>query len=275
MQKAVRHLAGQLAGIRTGSISIGFVESVRVDVQGSFAPIRHLGVIKQQGDRILVTPVDKENVPALVRALNDARLNAYDLNPTTMSVSVPPISREQRAEIARHVKRLGEDATVAIRAIRQEARKRIEMTGQGSQRGVQEATDAAFMPSASRGAMTGSRLASPGAADRRLSTSSPTYPVSVSLVASPMNQRDIEIARQESDEVGNPRARGTDGEDVRLLDSHIDRITYVHGLHDLGDKPELVARAASRLVEDGWFAGRHPEPGGVGGDERPGARAVS
>jgi hypothetical protein len=56
---------------------------------------------------------------------------------------------------------------------------------------------------------------------------------------------------------------------------HIDLITYVHGLHDVGDKFGLVARAASRLVEDGWFAGGHPEPGGVGGDERPGARAVS
>ena len=68
MQKAVRHLAGQLAGIRTGTISIGFIETMRVDCQGSSVPIRRLGVIKQQGDRILVTPFDKANVPAVVRA---------------------------------------------------------------------------------------------------------------------------------------------------------------------------------------------------------------
>ena len=134
MQKTVRHLAEQLAGIRTGTISIGFIETVRVDQQGSSVPIRHLGVIKQQGDRILVTPFDKAVVPALVRALNEARLNAYALNPSTVSVSVPPLSGEQRGEIARHVKRLGEDAKVAIRAIRQEARKRIEVSGRGSQR---------------------------------------------------------------------------------------------------------------------------------------------
>ena len=60
-----------------------------------------------------------------------------------MSVSVPPLSGEQRGEIARHVKRLGEEAKVAIRAIRQEARKRIEVSGRGSHRGVQEATDTA------------------------------------------------------------------------------------------------------------------------------------
>ena len=79
----------------------------------------------------------------MVRALNEARLNAYALNPSTVSVSVPPISEEERAEIARHVKKLDEDATVAIRAIRQEARKQIEVSGRGSQRRVQESTDAA------------------------------------------------------------------------------------------------------------------------------------
>jgi ribosome recycling factor len=99
--------------------------------------------IKQQGDRILVTPFDKADVPAVVKALTEARLNAYALNPTTVSVSVPPISAEQRGEIARHVKKLGEDAKIAVRAIRQEARKQNEVTGHGSQRSVQEATDAA------------------------------------------------------------------------------------------------------------------------------------
>ncbi len=74
MQKTVSHLAEQLAGIRTGTISIGFIETVRVDCQRSSAPVRRLGVIKQQGDRILITPFDKADVPAVVRALTEARL---------------------------------------------------------------------------------------------------------------------------------------------------------------------------------------------------------
>ena len=143
MQKSVSHLTEQLAGIRTGTISVRFIETVRSDCQGRSAPIRHIGVIKQQGDRILVTPFDKAEVPAVVRALIDSRLNAYALNPTTVSVSAPPISMEQRGEIIRHVKKLGEDAKIAIRGIRQEARKQIEVSGRGSQRRVQEATDAA------------------------------------------------------------------------------------------------------------------------------------
>ena len=65
------------------------------------------------------------------------------LNPRTVCVAIPPISGEQRAELARHVKKLGEEAKIAIRAIRQEARKEIAARGRGSERAVQEATDAA------------------------------------------------------------------------------------------------------------------------------------
>jgi ribosome recycling factor len=67
----------------------------------------------------------------MIKALGEALLNAYALNPTTLSVSVPPISEEQRGEITRHVKRLGGEASIAIRAIRQEARKQIEVSGRG------------------------------------------------------------------------------------------------------------------------------------------------
>jgi ribosome recycling factor len=143
MEKTVQHLAEQLRAIRTGTISIGLIETVRVACQGDLVPVNRLGVARSQGDRILITPFDRAHVPAIVKALNESRLGAYALNPSTVSVSVPPISAEQRGEIARHVKKLGEEAKIAIRSLRQQARQRIEASGRGSQRAVQEATDAA------------------------------------------------------------------------------------------------------------------------------------
>ncbi len=98
--------------------------------------------VTRQGDRIVVTPFDPVNVPAVVKALTEAKLNAYALNPRTVAIGVPPVSGEQRAEIARHVKKLGDEAKVAVRMIRQDARKQIAARGQGSERAVQEATDA-------------------------------------------------------------------------------------------------------------------------------------
>ncbi len=143
MEKAVQHLADQLRSIRSGTISIGLIDTVRVAAGGNLVPINRLGTVRMQRDRILVTPFDGGHVPAIVKALNDARLSAYAVNPTTVSVSVPPMSLEQRQEIARHVKKLGEEAKVAVRAIRQQTRKQIESTGRGSLKRVQEATDGA------------------------------------------------------------------------------------------------------------------------------------
>jgi ribosome recycling factor len=142
MDRAVQHFAEQLRGIRSGMISIGLIETVRV--QGNLVPINRLGTARMQGDRILITPFDRANVPAMVKSLNESRLSAYAVNPTTVSVSVPPMSGEQRQEIARHVKKLGEEAKVAIRAIRQQTRKQIEASGRGSLKRAQEATDAAI-----------------------------------------------------------------------------------------------------------------------------------
>jgi ribosome recycling factor len=141
MDRAVRHLADQLRGIRSGTISIGLIDTVRVASQGNLVPINRLGTARMQGDRILIACFDRASVPAVVRALVDARLGAYALDPTTVSVSVPPMSVEQRGEIARHVKKLGEETKVAIRSIRQQTRKQIEATGRGSRNRVQEATD--------------------------------------------------------------------------------------------------------------------------------------
>jgi ribosome recycling factor len=144
MDKAVQHFSDQLRAIRAGTISVGLVETVRVSVGGNLVPVNRLGTARMQGDRILITPFDRVNVPAMVKALNDSHLSAYAVNPTTVSVSVPPMSGEQRQEIARHVKKLVEEAKVVIRAIRQQTRKQIESSGRGSLKRVQEATDAAI-----------------------------------------------------------------------------------------------------------------------------------
>ncbi len=143
MQKAVCHLADQLAGIRPGGLGVGFVETFRVAVHGNSVTLGKMAGVTGQGNRIVVTPFDPANVPAVVKALSEARLNGYALDPRTVAVGVPPVSGEQRQELARHVKKPGDEAKVAVRMIRQNARKQIAALGRGSERAVQEATHAA------------------------------------------------------------------------------------------------------------------------------------
>jgi ribosome recycling factor len=141
MERTVRHLAEQLSGIRPGMLSTGFIETFRVPLHGNMVAIGKIAVITAQADRFIISPFDPAGVPAVVKALVEARLNAYALNPRSVSLSVPPVSVEQRTDMARHVKKLGEEAKIAVRAVRQDARKQIAARGRGSERAVQEATD--------------------------------------------------------------------------------------------------------------------------------------
>jgi ribosome recycling factor len=160
MNQPVRNLAEQLKGIRAGTLSPGFIETFRVPGQGNHAPIGHLATIASQQGRIVITPFDRSLVPAIVKGLTDARQNAYALDPARVCVSIPPISGEQRAEIGRHVKKLGEEARVAVRSIRQDIRKQMAALGKRPDRTIQEITVGAV---AEIDRLVGTKLAELGA----------------------------------------------------------------------------------------------------------------
>src|SRR4051812_34150731 len=50
-QEAVRHLADQLAGIRSGTLSVGFVETFRASLHGKSVAVGRLASVTSRGDR--------------------------------------------------------------------------------------------------------------------------------------------------------------------------------------------------------------------------------
>lgn len=144
MQMMVQRFAESLRPIRSGTVDREFVAVIRVEGRYGTRALTELARIKAGGDRILVTPYESSDLPAISRAIREASLGVYALDPSTLCVSVPPISVEQRQAIAKRVKQMGEEARVAIRSIRQQARKNIESRGRGSFHAVQQDTDEAI-----------------------------------------------------------------------------------------------------------------------------------
>ena len=141
MAKPVKHLVEQLRWIRAGALSIGFLESFRVPHQGSTVPLAKVAVISPGKQTFHVRPFDPALVPAIEKTLVDSKLSAYRLNPTTVAVSIPPLSGEQKESIAKHVRKLGEEAKIAVRAIRQRSRNAAEPW---HAKNIQKETDAAI-----------------------------------------------------------------------------------------------------------------------------------
>jgi ribosome recycling factor len=144
MQKAVAHLADQLRGLRAGELSPGFVETFRVAIDGQSHPLNRLAAVTRQGPRIVVRPFDRSHAPAIARALADGKLAAYLADPATVAVGVPPLSGEQREQMTKQIRSLGESARVAVRQIRNDVRKAIAARGHVPERAIQADTDAAI-----------------------------------------------------------------------------------------------------------------------------------
>jgi len=128
MEKAVNHLRDELRTIRTGRASPALVDTIRVNYYGTPTPLNQLAVISTPDpQQILIRPFDTNACKDIASAIQQSELG---LTPQTdgkvVRLSIPPMSGEQRQKLVQRVKKLCEDAKVAIRNVRRDANKRLE-----------------------------------------------------------------------------------------------------------------------------------------------------
>ena len=122
MGKTVESLKGSLATLRTGRASPAIVAGVQIDYYGSMTPINQISSINVPEPRqLLIKPYDKNDVKAIVSAINAANLGLNPINEgTVVRLIIPALTQERRTEISKQARKYGEDAKVAIRNIRRE-----------------------------------------------------------------------------------------------------------------------------------------------------------
>ncbi|HEC63027.1 MAG TPA: ribosome recycling factor [Candidatus Acetothermia bacterium] len=128
MEKTLEVLKSELAKVHTGRANPALLEDVVVDYYGTPTPLKHLAnIVAPDPDMIVVRPFDKSQIQAIERAIMQADLG---LNPQNdgqiVRVKVPRLTEERRNELVRLVKSRGEEAKVALRNIRRDARERLE-----------------------------------------------------------------------------------------------------------------------------------------------------
>ncbi len=127
MKKSVEHFRGEIAGIRTGRASTALVEELKVEYYGSKVPLKQLGTISvPEHSQILIQVWDANAVPAIEKAIREE----LNLNPNTQGnairINLPPLTEERRKELVRMLHKLAEEARVAVRNIRRDAKDMIE-----------------------------------------------------------------------------------------------------------------------------------------------------
>lgn len=153
MEKSLESLGRELAGIRTGKATTAILDGIKVDYYGTATPLKQVASVSAPDPKLLVVqPWEKNIIPEVVKALQKADLG---LNPiteaTVIRLPIPPLNEERRREMAKLVKKFGEDGKIAIRNIRRDiieilkkAEKDSDITEDDfhqAQKHIQEITD--------------------------------------------------------------------------------------------------------------------------------------
>ena len=128
MDKTIESLRRDFGTLRSGKVSVNILDNIRIDYYGTPTPLNQVGsVIAQDATTIIITPWEKPLLKDIEKALQEANIG---VNPNSDSECIklffPPMSKEQRIEIAKNARAMGEKAKIAIRNIRQDANNHIK-----------------------------------------------------------------------------------------------------------------------------------------------------
>jgi ribosome recycling factor len=126
--KAHDSLKRELAKVRTGRANLALLDGVRVDYYGTPTPLNQVASLSTPDARLItIKPWEKKLIPAIEEAIRKGELG---VNPNSdgevVRIPIPSLTEERRRELTKVIKRMGEDARVAIRNQRRDANELLK-----------------------------------------------------------------------------------------------------------------------------------------------------
>ncbi len=128
MERSIEAFRKELGKVRTGRASFSLLDGVKVDYYGTPTPLQQVGTLSVPESRLItVTPWDTKMIGPIEKAIQGSGLG---LNPSsdgkTVRIPIPHLTEERRRELAKVVRKMGEDARVAVRNVRREAIEKLK-----------------------------------------------------------------------------------------------------------------------------------------------------
>ncbi len=125
---AIEALRRGLGKLRTGRANPGMLNGVKCDYYGEKMEISSLSSISMPEPRqLLIKPYSREDLKTIASAISSANLG---INPQVeadcIRIIIPPLTEDVRKQIAKQAKSLAEEAKIALRNIRNDARDFIK-----------------------------------------------------------------------------------------------------------------------------------------------------
>ena len=138
MNKTLDSLNNDFGTIRAGRANPRVLDKIRVDYYGTPTPLQQVGNISVPEPRVLViAPWEKNLIKPIEKAIQTSDLGINHTNDgSVIRLIFPELTEERRKELAKDIKKKGDNAKVALRNIRRDgndAFKKAEKAGEISE----------------------------------------------------------------------------------------------------------------------------------------------
>jgi len=128
MTKCVEATRAEFASIRTGRATPALLDRLHVDAYGQSVPLKQVAGVSTPDVRTLVISAwDKGVVGEIKKAIEKSDLGLTpNIDGSAIRLAIPPLNEERRRDLAKVVKKKGEDGKVAVRNVRHRAHDEIK-----------------------------------------------------------------------------------------------------------------------------------------------------
>ena len=128
MKKALESMNREFLEIRTGRANPTLVEGLHIDYYGTPTLLKQLSSISAPDAHLLmIQPWDITAIQEIEKAIMKSNLGITPSNDgKVIRLSLPPLSKERRQELAKVVHKMSEEGRVSLRTIRRDAKEAVE-----------------------------------------------------------------------------------------------------------------------------------------------------
>jgi ribosome recycling factor len=122
MERSLAALRKDLSRIRTGRASLALLEGITVDYYGTPTPLNQVATLAVPESRLItIQPWDKAQLGLIEKSIQRSDLGLTPVNDgKIVRLAIPPLTAERRKDLVKQVKKIGEEAKVALRNVRRE-----------------------------------------------------------------------------------------------------------------------------------------------------------
>jgi len=122
MERSLAALRKDLSRIRTGRASLALLEGITVDYYGTPTPLNQVATLAVPESRLItIQPWDKAQLGLVEKSIQRSDLGLTPINDgKIIRLAIPPLTAERRKDLVKQVKKIGEEAKIALRNVRRE-----------------------------------------------------------------------------------------------------------------------------------------------------------